>query len=125
MKNENDPSNKGNIRNSPANVGKIRNSQANERKIVNDAVNECKTRHYLDNEGKIGNDLPNKASLFRLFEKYGPHTFNIQYDFQKDEDGTFYYIDIRGKIRQVYPPKNFLSPISLKIRKTIVLVNLF
>ena len=30
-----------------------------------------------------------------------------------------------GKIRQVYPPKNFLSPISLKVREIIVLVNLF
>ena len=32
--------------------------------------------------------------------------------------------DIWGKI-QVYPPKNFLSPISLKIREIILLVNLF
>ena len=32
---------------------------------------------------------------------------------------------IWGKIRQVYPPKNFLSPISLKVREIIVLVNLF
>ena len=32
---------------------------------------------------------------------------------------------IWGKIRQVYPPKNFLCPISLKVRKIIVLVNLF
>ena len=31
----------------------------------------------------------------------------------------------RGKIRQVYPPKNFLSPIYLKVREIIVLVNLF
>ena len=30
-----------------------------------------------------------------------------------------------GKIRQVYPPKNFLYPISLRVRKIIVLVNLF
>ena len=30
-----------------------------------------------------------------------------------------------GKIRQVYPPKNFLSPISLKVREIIVPVNLF
>ena len=30
-----------------------------------------------------------------------------------------------GKIRQVYPPKNFLPPISLKVREIIVLVNLF
>ena len=30
-----------------------------------------------------------------------------------------------GKIRQVYPPKNFLSLISLKVRDIIVLVNLF
>ena len=30
-----------------------------------------------------------------------------------------------GKIRQVYPPKNFLSPISLKVREIIILVNLF
>ena len=29
------------------------------------------------------------------------------------------------KIRQVYPPKNFLSPISLKVREIIDLVNLF
>ena len=35
-----------------------------------------------------------------------------------------YLIMIWGKIRQVYPPKNFLSPISLKARKIIVLVNL-
>ena len=32
---------------------------------------------------------------------------------------------IWDKIRQVYPPKNFLSPISLKVREIIVLVNLF
>ena len=32
---------------------------------------------------------------------------------------------IWGKIRQMYPPKNFLSPISLKVREIIVLVNLF
>ena len=30
-----------------------------------------------------------------------------------------------GKIGQVYPPKNFLSPISLKDSEIIVLVNLF
>ena len=30
-----------------------------------------------------------------------------------------------GKIRQGYPTKNFLSPISLKVREIIVLVNLF
>ena len=30
-----------------------------------------------------------------------------------------------GKIRHVYPPKNFLSPISLKFREIIVLVNFF
>ena len=34
----------------------------------------------------------------------------------------YYYI--WGKIRQVYPPKNFLSPISLKVCEIIVLVNL-
>ena len=33
--------------------------------------------------------------------------------------------NIWGKIRQVYTPKNFLSPISLKVREIIVLVNLF
>ena len=33
--------------------------------------------------------------------------------------------NIWGKIRQVYPPKNFLSLISLKGREIIVLVNLF
>ena len=41
---------------------------------------------------------------------------------------VFSYVDIsniRGKICQVYPPKNFLSPISLKVREIIVLVNLF
>ena len=32
---------------------------------------------------------------------------------------------IWGKIRQVYPPENFLSPISLKVRKIIVLMNRF
>ena len=32
---------------------------------------------------------------------------------------------IWGKIRQVYPPKNFLFPISLTVREIIVLVNLF
>ena len=35
------------------------------------------------------------------------------------------YCHIWGKIRQVYPPKNFLSPISLEVREIIVLVNLF
>ena len=34
-------------------------------------------------------------------------------------------VDIWGKIRQVYPPKNLLSPISLKVREIVVLVNLF
>ena len=34
-------------------------------------------------------------------------------------------IYIWGKIRQVYLPKNFLSPISLKVREIFVLVNLF
>ena len=37
----------------------------------------------------------------------------------------FVCIGTCGKIRQVYPPKNFLSPISLKVREIIVLVNLF
>ena len=32
---------------------------------------------------------------------------------------------IRGKIRQVYPTQNYLSPISLKVREIIFLVNLF
>ena len=32
---------------------------------------------------------------------------------------------IWGKIRQVYPPKNFLTPISLKVRKIIVPENPF
>ena len=30
-----------------------------------------------------------------------------------------------GKIRQVYPPKNFLSAIFLEVREIIFLVNLF
>ena len=30
-----------------------------------------------------------------------------------------------GKIREVYTPKKFLSPISLKVREIIFLVNLF
>ena len=38
---------------------------------------------------------------------------------------TVFIIRVWGKIRQVYPPKNFLSPISLKVREIIVLVNLF
>ena len=38
---------------------------------------------------------------------------------------TYSYYYIWGKIRQVYSPKNFLSPISLKVREIIVLVNLF
>ena len=37
----------------------------------------------------------------------------------------FVYIGIWGRIRQMYPPKNFLSPISLKVREIIVLLNLF
>ena len=28
-----------------------------------------------------------------------------------------------GKIRQVYPPKNFLSPISLKVRESLYSIN--
>ena len=32
---------------------------------------------------------------------------------------------IWDKIRQMYQPKNFLSPVSLKVREIIVLLNLF
>ena len=43
-----------------------------------------------------------------------------------NEPELILYVSNRwGKIRQVYPPKNFLSPISLKVREIIVLVNLF
>ena len=35
------------------------------------------------------------------------------------------HTDVWGKIRQMYPPKKFLSPISLKVHEIIVLVNLF
>ena len=38
---------------------------------------------------------------------------------------TCFLSGIWGKIRQVYTPKNLLSPISLKVRKIIVLLNLF
>ena len=38
---------------------------------------------------------------------------------------AYMILQIGGKIRRVYPPKNFLSPISLKVREIIVRVDLF
>ena len=50
----------------------------------------------------------------------------FEFDQSKKSILFFAFFDsIWGKIRQVYPPKNFLSPISLKVRKIIVLVDLF
>ena len=53
------------------------------------------------------------SMFFSLFQ-YIPHIFTSI---------TFYLL--WGKIRQVYSPKNFLLPISLKVREIILLVDLF
>ena len=51
---------------------------------------------------------------------------SLKYDFVTLKTKNYNMcVRIWGKIRQVYPSKNFLSPISLKVREIIVLVNLF
>ena len=68
----------------------------------------------------------NCACASRVRELHQPHLFlSNDRTLPHTHAPIAYLLFLWGKISQVYPSQNFLSPISLKVREIIVLVNLF